>query len=99
LGLTYYSLGRTPEAIREWEAVREHDPNRHEALMYLRLVRGLDPAPEPAANQGGDWSTRPLVAASNATPEGPLGGVADREPSLEAAPNSAFMNPHAEAED
>ena len=40
LGLTYYSMGRTPEAIAEWEAVLEKDPSRDEARMYLRLVRG-----------------------------------------------------------
>ena len=41
LGLTYYSMGRTPEAIAEWDAVLERDPSRDEALMYLRLVRGV----------------------------------------------------------
>jgi len=40
LGLTYYSMGRTPDAIREWDAVLEKDPGRDEARMYLRLVSG-----------------------------------------------------------
>ena len=40
LGVTYYSMGRTPEAIAEWEAILEKDSSRDEARMYLRLVRG-----------------------------------------------------------
>ena len=40
LGLTYYSIGRTPDAIREWEAVLEREPSREDAQMYLRLVSG-----------------------------------------------------------
>ena len=99
LGLTYYSLGRTPEAIREWEAVRERDPSRHEALMYLRLVWGRDHASEPAASQDQDWSTIPLVTASDATQDEALEGVADREPSTEAASNPALINSHGEAVD
>ena len=42
LGLTYYSMGRTPEAIAEWDAVLERDPSRDDARMYLRLVRGVN---------------------------------------------------------
>jgi tetratricopeptide (TPR) repeat protein len=63
LGLTYYSLGRTPEAIGEWEAVLERDPSRDEARMYLRLVRGVaQEAERRAATQG--WSTLSLDSAS-----------------------------------
>ena len=39
LGLTLYTLGRTGEAIREWNTVVEKDPTREEARMYLRLVQ------------------------------------------------------------
>ena len=40
LGLTYYSMGRTPDAVCEWNSVLEKDPSRDEARMYLRLVSG-----------------------------------------------------------
>ena len=54
LGLTYYSIGRTPDAIREWDAVLEKDPSRDEARMYLRLVRG--PGRSPAVQSPVDPS-------------------------------------------
>ena len=99
LGLTYYSLGRTPEAIREWEAVRERDPGREEALMYLRLVWGGDRTPEPAASQGEGWTTRPLVGVKDATQDGSLEGVVGRESSLESASVTALIQPYGEAEE
>ena len=40
LGVTWYTMGRTADAIAEWDAVLEKDPSRDEARMYLRLVRG-----------------------------------------------------------
>ena len=40
LGLTWHAMGRTADAVAEWEAVLEKDPSRDEARMYLRLVRG-----------------------------------------------------------
>jgi len=45
LGVTYYTLGRTPEACKAWNAVLARDPDRSEARMYLRMV---DTAAEPA---------------------------------------------------
>ena len=39
LGLTYYTLGRTPQAVAEWESVLEQDPSRDDARMYLRMVQ------------------------------------------------------------
>jgi len=39
-GLTLYSLGRTDDAVAEWEGVLAEDPEREDATMYLRLVRG-----------------------------------------------------------
>ena len=39
-GLTLYSLGRTDDAVAEWEDVLVEDPEREDATMYLRLVRG-----------------------------------------------------------
>ena len=55
LGLTYYSMGRTPEAIGEWQAVLEKDSGREEARMYLRLVRGAGRvAPRPVTDSVGN---------------------------------------------
>jgi tetratricopeptide (TPR) repeat protein len=39
LGLTYFTLGRTREAIEEWQAVLERDPSRDDARTYIRMVR------------------------------------------------------------
>ena len=36
--MTLYTLGRTDDAIAEWEAVLAKDPTREDAKMYLRLV-------------------------------------------------------------
>ena len=38
LGLTYWSLGRSEQAIAEWRRVLEAEPERDDARMYLRLV-------------------------------------------------------------
>ena len=38
LGLTYYTLGRTPDARREWNTVLREDPSNRNARMYLRMV-------------------------------------------------------------
>ena len=38
LGLTYWSLGRSEQAIAEWGRVLEAEPERADARMYLRLV-------------------------------------------------------------
>jgi tetratricopeptide (TPR) repeat protein len=38
LGLTYYTLGRSGDALERWNAVLEQDPSRDEAHMYIRLV-------------------------------------------------------------
>lgn len=42
LGVTYYTLGRTPEARTTWNEVLAHDPAREDARMYLRMVDALD---------------------------------------------------------
>lgn len=49
LGLTWYTMGRTTDAIAEWNAVLEKDPSRDEARMYLRLVRGRGRGATPDA--------------------------------------------------
>ncbi len=38
LGLTYYTLGRIPDAIEAWKRVVRADPEREDANMYLRMV-------------------------------------------------------------
>ena len=38
LGVTYYSLGRADEALREWQQVLARDASREDARWYLRLV-------------------------------------------------------------
>jgi tetratricopeptide (TPR) repeat protein len=40
LGLTYYTMGRAPDAVGLWSEVLRHDPSQSDALMYLRMVRG-----------------------------------------------------------
>ncbi|MEM9176283.1 MAG: hypothetical protein AAGC67_13735, partial [Myxococcota bacterium] len=50
LGLTWYTMGRTADALAEWNAVLEKDPSRDEARMYLRLVRGRARDAEPRAH-------------------------------------------------
>ena len=50
LGLTYYTMGRTPEAVELWNEVLRRDPSERDALMYLRMVQGSEKAKqEPAA--------------------------------------------------
>ncbi len=49
LGLTYYSLGRPEEALAEWQKVLAQDPDREEALMYIRLVDGSDDSGQTSA--------------------------------------------------
>jgi tetratricopeptide (TPR) repeat protein len=38
LGLTYYSQGRTTDAVAQWQHVLEQDHEREEARMYIRLA-------------------------------------------------------------
>lgn len=64
LGLTYYSMGRTPQAIAEWNAVLEKDPSRDAARMYLRLVGG---AGRGVASSARSMQNRPPEAAAGAT--------------------------------
>jgi hypothetical protein len=45
LGVTYYSLGRIDDAIREWEGILDADPGCEQARMYLRLVGRENDAP------------------------------------------------------
>ena len=56
LGLTYYTLGRTPEAVALWQDTLLRDASRQDAKMYLRMV---DPDP-------GDLD-RPAGGASDTT--------------------------------
>jgi tetratricopeptide (TPR) repeat protein len=44
LGLTYYLLGRTGDALAQWHHVVEQDHEREDARMYIRLAeKGVDP--------------------------------------------------------
>jgi hypothetical protein len=43
VGVALYSLGRSEEAVREWQAVQARDPERRDAAMYLRLVAQAGP--------------------------------------------------------
>ena len=46
LGLTYYTLGRTEDAMSQWEQTLQRDPSRDDARMFGRLVRaGRAPTP------------------------------------------------------
>jgi tetratricopeptide (TPR) repeat protein len=56
LGLTYYTMGRAPDALGLWNEVLRRDPSQRDALMYIRMVSGAasarssatqDPAPSP----------------------------------------------------
>ncbi len=38
LGVTLYSASRKEEAVAEWRAVLELDPDNKSALMYLKMV-------------------------------------------------------------
>ena len=51
LGLTWYTMGRTTDAIGEWTAVLEKDPGHEEARMYLRLVRGRNRNASPTVTE------------------------------------------------
>jgi hypothetical protein len=66
LGLTYYSLGQTLEAIQEWEGVIERDAGRKDANMYLRLVQTRAESELPS-NASAGWATVPLDSAENAS--------------------------------
>jgi tetratricopeptide (TPR) repeat protein len=44
LGLTYYTMGRAPDAVGLWSEVLRLDPSQRDALMYLRMVRGPEAA-------------------------------------------------------
>ena len=72
LGLTYYSLGRTPAAVAEWGAVLERDPGCDDARMYLRLVRDpKDTAKERVASANPNrWSTVVMEDPARAAPRG-----------------------------
>ena len=38
-GVTYYSMGRSEEAVEIWREVLERDSDRSDARMYLRMLR------------------------------------------------------------
>ncbi len=65
LGLTYYTMGRAPDALGLWNEVLRHDPSQRDALMYIRLVRGLEDEKKTAAGE--------LPAASIPPPSPPEG--------------------------
>lgn len=51
LGLTYYTMGRAPEAVGLWSEVLRRDPSERDALMYLRMVQGSERSKREAAPQ------------------------------------------------
>ncbi len=42
LGLTYYTIGRAPDALELWSEVLRRDSSQRDARMYLRMVRGAE---------------------------------------------------------
>ncbi len=38
LGVTYYAMGRTEEALRHWKSVLKTDPSNEKARLYCRMV-------------------------------------------------------------
>lgn len=38
-GLTWYSMGRSEQAVELWREVLDRDPEREDARMYLRMLR------------------------------------------------------------
>lgn len=38
-GLTWYSMGRSEQAVEVWREVLDRDPDREDARMYLRMLR------------------------------------------------------------
>jgi tetratricopeptide (TPR) repeat protein len=63
LGLTYYTMGRAPDAVAVWSEVLRRDPSQRDALMYLRLVRGAEAerseTPERTAGRAQESQSRP----------------------------------------
>jgi tetratricopeptide (TPR) repeat protein len=49
LGLTYYTMGRAPDAVGVWSEVLRLDPSQRDALMYIRMVRGSEASEEDQA--------------------------------------------------
>ena len=39
MGVTYYSMGRSEEAVKLWREVLDREPRREDARMYLRMLR------------------------------------------------------------
>jgi tetratricopeptide (TPR) repeat protein len=55
IGLVLYALGRSEEAVREWQAVLAREPGRRDAVMYLRMLGAAAtsvPAGPPPADPG-----------------------------------------------
>lgn len=78
LGLTWYTMGRTTDAIAEWTAVLEKDPGHDEACMYLRLVRGRNRNASPTVTEAPADADRDLsfraVEAAEPPPEPAVSG-------------------------
>lgn len=83
LGLTWHAMGRTADAVAEWEAVLQKDPSRDEARMYLRLVRGRrrvaaedrpGPPTRPAATKEADAEISFTAVESAPPPEATVAG-------------------------
>jgi tetratricopeptide (TPR) repeat protein len=58
VGLVQYTLGRSDEAVREWQGVLARASDHHDAAMYLRMMGaasptgGTAPPPAPEASPG-----------------------------------------------
>lgn len=65
LGLTYYTLGRLPDAVEAWKRVVAAEPEREDANMYLRMV-GVG-AEQPAETAASDEPTTPTESAESFT--------------------------------
>ena len=50
LALTYYTMGRAPDALGLWNEVLRRDPSQRDALMYIRMVRGSEKRDESSTS-------------------------------------------------
>jgi len=69
LGLTYYTLGRAPDALAIWNEVLRRDPAQRDALMYVRLVRGAEAAAKKEAAARAGAGSAPAELALEHPPE------------------------------
>jgi len=52
IGLVQYALGRSEQAVTEWRAVLDREPERRDAAMYLRMLGASHPAGSAPADPG-----------------------------------------------